>query len=48
VPAIHTNIYYHPQTIAEVQRILAEHAALAASPPAARVGMIAGAGNRPG
>jgi hypothetical protein len=29
VPAIHTNIYYQPQTIAEVRRILAEHAALA-------------------
>ena len=27
VPATHTRIYYHPQTIAEVQRILAEHAA---------------------
>jgi hypothetical protein len=27
VPAIHTSIYYHPQTIAEVQRILVEHAA---------------------
>ena len=27
VPAIHTNIYYQPQTIAEVQRILAEQAA---------------------
>jgi pimeloyl-ACP methyl ester carboxylesterase len=33
VPAIHTNIYYHPQTIAEVQRILAEHAAVAQSFP---------------
>ena len=27
VPAIHTNIYYDPETIAEVQRILGEHAA---------------------
>jgi hypothetical protein len=27
VPAIHTTIYYHPETIAEVRRILAEHAA---------------------
>ncbi len=26
VPAMHSNIYYHPQTIAEVQRILVEHA----------------------
>lgn len=33
VPAIHTNIYYHPQTIAEVRRILIEHAAM--SPAAA-------------
>jgi pimeloyl-ACP methyl ester carboxylesterase len=32
VPAIHTNIYYHPQTIAEVQRILTEHAALSSLP----------------
>ena len=31
VPAVHTRIYYHPQTIAEVQRILAEHAAVAGS-----------------
>ena len=31
VPAIHTNIYYHPQTIAEVRRILIEHAASAAT-----------------
>lgn len=27
VPALHMNIYYHPQTIVEVRRILAEHAA---------------------
>jgi pimeloyl-ACP methyl ester carboxylesterase len=27
VPALHTNIYYHPHTIAEVRRILADHAA---------------------
>ena len=32
VPAIHINIYYHPETIAEVQRILAEHATAATSP----------------
>ena len=31
VPALHTNIYYHPDTIAEVQRILVEHAAVSAS-----------------
>ena len=30
VPATHTNIYYQPETIAEVQRILAEHAAIGA------------------
>ncbi|WP_165231569.1 esterase/lipase family protein [Aquisphaera insulae] len=34
VPATHTNIYYHPQAIAEVQRILAEHAALSPAVPA--------------
>ncbi|QEH33925.1 hypothetical protein OJF2_24570 [Aquisphaera giovannonii] len=28
VPARHTNIYYQPQAIAEVRRILAEHAAI--------------------
>jgi hypothetical protein len=32
VPAIHTDIYYQPATIAEVQRILAEHAALYVPP----------------
>ena len=32
VPAIHTKIYYHPYTIAEVQRILAEHAAVGPAP----------------
>lgn len=32
VPATHTNIYYQPQTIAEVKRILAEHAALGNAP----------------
>ena len=37
VPAIHTNIYYHPQTIAEVQRILAEHAARGRGQPSPRV-----------
>jgi hypothetical protein len=35
VPAIHTNIYYQPETIAEVRRILAEHAALSAEPAVA-------------
>ncbi len=29
VPATHTTIYYQPETITEVQRILAEHAAIA-------------------
>jgi len=37
VPANHTNIYYQPETIAEVRRILAEHAALSPGPVAARV-----------
>jgi hypothetical protein len=32
VAAIHTNIYYQPDTIAEVQRILVEHATSAVSP----------------
>ncbi len=31
VPAVHTNIFYQPETIAEVRRILAEHAAAAMS-----------------
>jgi hypothetical protein len=35
VPATHTNIYYQPETIAEVQRILAEHAAVEHPPGAA-------------
>jgi hypothetical protein len=37
VAATHINIYYQPETIAEVQRILAEHAAVENSPVAASV-----------